>query len=133
MSSSPSAHSVAWWCEQVVANAADGIIVADRSGTIRVWNAGAVALLGHPAADAIGRRVDLIIPEEYHGAHWAGFGRAMQQGALSGTDPSFVLPALHRNGTVLELRSSLTLLRDPASGAPAGAMVIMRRLGSHDG
>jgi PAS domain S-box-containing protein len=38
-------------------------ILADATGHIRFWNAGAEAIFGHSAADAAGHRVDVVIPE----------------------------------------------------------------------
>ncbi len=116
----------AWWCRQVVDGTADGIIVADHTGTIRVWNAGAAALLGHSAESAIGQRLDLIIPGEHQAAHWAAFEEAMVSGARRSGGPYVTFPALHRDGRTVPASASLTILRDPASGTPTGAAVIMR-------
>ena len=118
----------AWWCRQVVDGTADGIIVADHTGTIRVWNAGAAALLGHSAESAIGQRLDLIIPGQYQSAHWAAFAEAMVTGTRRAEGPYVTFPALHRDGRTVQASASLTILRDPASGTPNGAAVIMRAL-----
>ena len=48
-------------------------IYADAVGGIGFWNAGAEATFGHSAAEVSGKRVDLIVPEEYRAMHWAGF------------------------------------------------------------
>lgn len=53
------------------------LVFAEPSGVIRVWNSGAEALFGHPAADAIGRTLDLIVPPEFRERHWTGFKAAM--------------------------------------------------------
>ena len=121
-----SADAYAWWCRLVVDGTADGIIVADHTGTLRVWNEGAAALLGHPADSAIGERLDLIIPGQYQGAHWAAFAEAMITGHRREGGAYVTFPALHRDGHTVEARASLTILRDPGSGAPIGAAVIMR-------
>ncbi len=44
----------AWDYEQLVAQAPDAVIFADREGTIRVWNPAAERLFGFPASVAIG-------------------------------------------------------------------------------
>ena len=49
--------------EQILDQAADAVIFADRSGTIRRWNAAAAALFGFAAEEALGQSLDLIIPE----------------------------------------------------------------------
>lgn len=44
------------------------IIVTDAEGTITAWNAGAVSMFGYEAAEAVGRRLDLIfVPEDVAG------------------------------------------------------------------
>jgi PAS domain S-box-containing protein len=116
----------AWWSEQVVDGTPDGIVVADREGVIRVWNAGAEALLGYQASDAIGQRLALIIPEAMQGAHWDCYDHAMATGKRRGRGVFTVLPVVHRDGTIVRMQSSLAMLRDPATGATSGAAVIMR-------
>ena len=51
------------------------------SAVIRVWNGAAARAFGFAAEEAIGRSLDLIIPEHLRQAHWSGFRRAMQSGA----------------------------------------------------
>ena len=41
-----------WLSRQIVDKAADAIIFADEQGIIRLWNAGAEAIFGYPAAEA---------------------------------------------------------------------------------
>lgn len=115
----------AWWCRQVVDGTPDGIIVADRTGVIRIWNRGATELLGHRPTEATGERLDLIIPGGYRGAHWAAFAETMATGRRRAGD-YVVFSALHRDGRTVQVSASLTVLRDPVSGDPTGAAVIMR-------
>ena len=58
----------------------DALIFADGEGVIRRWNPGAERIFGHAAADAIGQRLDLIVPERFRDAHWEAFGRAVSDG-----------------------------------------------------
>ena len=64
----------------------------DQTGRITSWDAGAEKLFGHSAESAIGRPVDLIIPEPLRAAHWAGFHRAMRDPKIK--DMAADLPAL---------------------------------------
>src|ERR1700682_4947714 len=74
----------------------DAIVVADREGVIRFWNAGAEATFGHSAAEMIGKSLDLIIPEQLRKRHWAGYDAVMASGTTRyGTD-LLKVPALHR-------------------------------------
>ena len=52
------------------------VVSADRDGIIRDWNAVAESIFGHAASEAIGRSLDLIIPEEERGDHWRNYRRA---------------------------------------------------------
>lgn len=51
------------------------LLTCDKSGKITWWNAAASRLFGYSAADAIGRQLDLIIPERFQQAHAAGMAR----------------------------------------------------------
>ena len=68
--------------ESILEQIADAVIYADEKGMIRRWNRLAVALFGYSAAEAIGRNLDLIIPEHLRAAHWHGFEAAMASGAV---------------------------------------------------
>src|SRR4051794_23735006 len=53
------------------------MIETDTEGVIHRWDGGAERLFGYSAVEALGRPVDLIVPEHLRVAHWAGFHRAM--------------------------------------------------------
>ena len=48
--------------EQIVKEAHDAIIMADREGIIRLWNKGAQMMFGFDPAEAIGQSLNIIIP-----------------------------------------------------------------------
>lgn len=99
------------------------IIIADQDGVIRLWSEGAERLIGHASADAVGRKLDLIVPQELRAQHWTGFGRVMDGGAFGGAGQFFDLPVLCRDGETKTLRGQLHVLRNEASHA-IGAMAI---------
>lgn len=99
------------------------IVIADIEGFIRLWSPGAAALFGHPAAEAIGKKLDLIVPEPFRSAHWAGFGHAMSTGNASGEGTFFSAPVLCRGGETKEFRGQFQLLRNESKQA-IGAMAI---------
>ena len=49
----------------LVQAAGDAIIVADVQGRIGLWNPAAERLFGFTEAEAVGRSLDLIIPERF--------------------------------------------------------------------
>ncbi|MQA03971.1 MAG: PAS domain S-box protein [Streptosporangiales bacterium] len=59
--------------EGAAAVAEHAIIEADTQGVIVRWSAGAEVLFGHRAEDAVGRTLDLVVPQRLREAHWTGF------------------------------------------------------------
>jgi len=92
-------------------NRHSAVIYSDADGGIGFWNAGAEALFGHSAAEASGKRVDLIVPEEYRAMHWAGFGRAIGS-AWRGSAAWGPVEGLHKNGKRVELEVFLTPIQE---------------------
>jgi PAS domain S-box-containing protein len=99
------------------------IIIADAGGVIQLWSAGASSLFGYPAADAIGKKLDLVVPQDLREGHWHGFGHAMKTGEANGEGTFFDAPALCSSGEVKTLRGQLHVLRDENRIA-IGAMAI---------
>jgi len=58
----------------------DAIIAADRDGIIRFWNPGAERIFGYVRDDAIGRSLNLIIPQRLQQRHWDGYRRTIESG-----------------------------------------------------
>jgi PAS domain S-box-containing protein len=76
------------------------IVVADAAGVIQLWSRGAETLFGHTAQDAVGRTLDLVVPDDYREAHWIGFRRAMMSGAAGAEGQPFELPVNCASGVV---------------------------------
>ena len=95
----------------LVRNRRCAIVYASSDGGIGFWNAGAEALFGHSAAEASGKRVDLIVPEEYQAMHWAGFSRAIGS-AWRGSEAWGSIEGLHKNGSRLALEVFLTPVQE---------------------
>lgn len=88
-------------------------LVVDRDGVIREWSASAALLLGYGAAEAIGRRIDLIVPAEERAAHWAGFDAAMASGVLHyGPDEPIEAEAVCKSGARIGVAIRLVPRRD---------------------
>ncbi|MBS0528565.1 MAG: PAS domain S-box protein, partial [Proteobacteria bacterium] len=68
--------------ERILDEAADAVIYADRSGAIIRWNPAAAALFGFSPDEALGKSLDLIIPERLRAAHWRGYEAAMTKGTM---------------------------------------------------
>ncbi len=99
------------------------VVIVDTMGIIRYWSRGAENAFGHRAETAVGRSLDLIVPEEFRAAHWTGFRRAMAAGsaAIEGLASDF--PVVAADGQTVTRQGKLTLLRSAAANT-IGAMVI---------
>src|SRR5690606_34894158 len=64
----------------LVEQSPDAVVFADPEGIVRVWNGRAEALFGYTAGEAIGRSLDIIIPEHLRERHWQGYRRAIAEG-----------------------------------------------------
>ena len=112
-------------CKSIVENAPEAVIYADREGIIRLWNAGAVAMFGHSAEEALGKSLDIIIPENLRGRHWEGYRKTMATGETKYGKDLLAVPGIRKDGTRISLEFSIVLLRDE-SGQPLGPAAILR-------
>jgi PAS domain S-box-containing protein len=101
------------FAEHLVADGPDAVIYADAAGSIRFWNAAATRLFGFSPDEALGRRLDLIIPERLRARHWEGFDKVMAgspsryaEGAL------LAVPALHKDGRQISVEFTILPLLD---------------------
>jgi PAS domain S-box-containing protein len=109
----------------LVDHAPDAILFADREGVIRIWNAGAEQMLGFSAGEAIGRSLDLIIPENLRGRHWDGYHRVMATGETRYTTGLLSAPGQCKDGSRVSLEFSMTVVRDE-TGEVIGCSAILR-------
>jgi len=92
----------------VTESAIDAIISADRVGVIVSWNRAATRILGYAEEEAVGQRLELIIPERFHDAHRNGMARytATGEGHVIGT--TVELAARRRSGEEVPIELSLS-------------------------
>ena len=109
----------------IVEQASEAVIFADRDGIVRLWNRGAETIFGVSAAEAIGRDLDMIIPERFRAAHNAGYRRAMESGQVRLGGRVLTTRSQHKNGDKLYVDLSFGLVKDDA-GVPVGAFAIGR-------
>uniref|UniRef100_C6DZI1 Putative PAS/PAC sensor protein n=1 Tax=Geobacter sp. (strain M21) TaxID=443144 RepID=C6DZI1_GEOSM len=110
---------------QLVQECNDAIIFSDRQGVIRLWNKGAERMLGFTAEEAIGRSLDIFIPENQRARHWEGYFRVMETGFTHYQTDLLAAPALRKDGTRISTEFSMTIIRD-ADGQVAGTAAVMR-------
>lgn len=111
--------------EWIIDQVSDALIYADRNGDIRRWNPAAAELFGFSADEALGRNLDLIIPEHLREAHWAGFNAAMERGQLKLGGRPTLTRGLRKSGQRLYVEMTFALVKD-AAGRPVGAVAMAR-------
>jgi PAS domain S-box-containing protein len=110
----------------LISTRSDAVIAADRNGVIRFWNPGAERIFGYVENDAVGRSLDLIIPERLQQRHWDGYRRTMESGkSRYGEGDLLSVPALHKKGSTISVEFTVIPLRDE-SGKMIGMAAIMR-------
>ncbi len=114
-----------WLCRSIVENAPDAMVFADREGKIRLWNAGAEAMFGYSAQEALGQSLDIIIPENLRGRHWEGYNRTMATGETKYGKDLLAVPGIRKDGTRISLEFSIVMLRGD-DGQLLGPAAILR-------
>jgi len=99
--------------EEFVMAAGDAIIAAGADGSIVVWNPAAERIFGYTADEALGRSLDLIIPERFRQRHWDGYRQVMQTGHTRYGAEVLRVPALHKDGHTLSIAFTVTLMSPP--------------------
>jgi PAS domain S-box-containing protein len=100
---------------RILEGSPDAVLVSDREGKVRFWNAAAERVFGFTAAEALGSSMDLIVPERLRARHWHGWDQVMRTGVTRyGQGQLLAVPALHRDGRQLSIEFSIQLLADGA-------------------
>jgi PAS domain S-box-containing protein len=112
--------------ERILDQTADAVIYADRTGTILRWNPAASALFGYSADEALGRSLDLIIPEHLRDAHWRGFEAAMTSGAMKLQGRPTLTRALHKSGRKLYTEMTFAIVKAVGNDDVLGSVAVVR-------
>jgi len=113
---------------QIVEGSPDAIVVGDAKGVIRLWNAGAAAIFGFTAEEALGKSMDLIIPERLRGRHWEAYDRVMATGVSRyGAGDVLAVPAMTKDGRTISIEFTIQMLKGP-SGEILGPVATIREV-----
>ena len=114
------------FCRILAQQAPDAVVYADREGVIRFWNAGAQRIFGFSEAEAAGKSLDIIIPENLRARHWSGFDETMRTGQTRyGAGDILAVPALRKDGTRISIEFTVLPFADEA-GHMVGIAAIVR-------
>jgi len=101
-----------WIYKQIVDFAADAILFADGDGNIQLWNSGAETIFGYTREEAMGKSLDLIIPERLRERHWEGYRKVMETGETRYGSELLKVPALGKDGRSISVEFTILLVRN---------------------
>ena len=110
---------------QIFETVGDAVIFADRDGIIRLWNRAAEGIFGYTDTEAVGKSLDLIIPEQQRELHWKGYGKAMLGGVTKYGSETLSVPAVTKDGERISIEFTINLLRD-GDGKVLGPVAVVR-------
>ncbi len=109
----------------LVRAAGDAVIACDAGGQITLWNPAAERIFGFAESEALGRSLDLIIPERQRQRHWDGYHQTMRTGQTRYATDVLRVPALHKDGRTLSIAFTVALLQS-TDDRPAAIVAIIR-------
>ncbi len=105
----------------IVDSSADAIIGRTLAGVITSWNAGAEAVYGYTAAEAIGQRISVIVPDHLAHEEESLIASLQQEQAL----PQFETVRRGKDGRLIDVSITVSPIRD-RSGRTIGTSTIER-------
>jgi PAS domain S-box-containing protein len=102
----------------------DAVIVCDAAGVVIFWNPAAERMFGHTQAEAMGQRMDMIIPERLRKRHWEGYDKSMETGITKYGHDVLRVPAVDKAGRSMSIAFTVCMLVDDAGKVTACASVI---------
>jgi PAS domain S-box-containing protein len=114
------------FCRTLVREAPDAVIYADGQGVICFWNAGAERIFGFTEAEATGKSLDIIIPQDLRERHWLGFRESIRTGKTRyGTGHTLAVRASRKDGQAVSVEFSMLPFRGE-DGTILGIAAILR-------
>ena len=109
---------------QLVGAIGDAVIAADPQGAITLWNPAAERMFGHTPAEAMGKSLDLIVPQRQQQRHWDGYTKTMETGKTKYGNDVLRVPAVHKDGHTLSIAFTVALLHSPDGKVSAIVAVV---------
>jgi PAS domain S-box-containing protein len=103
----------------------DAIIVADAQERIVLWNAAASRIFGYSEDEALGKTLDLIVPERQLQKHNEGYSKSMETGTTRYGTSLLKVPAKHQDGRTLSIAFTVGMLFDERH-QPNGIAAVIR-------
>ena len=110
---------------ELVGAIGDAVIASDPGGAITLWNPAAEHMFGHTQAEAMGKSLDLIIPQRQQQRHWEGYEKTMATGQTKYGNDVLRVPAVHKDGHTLSIAFTVALLH-AADGKVSAIVAVVR-------
>jgi PAS domain S-box-containing protein len=104
--------------------AGDAIIAAAADGSVLLWNPAAERIFGYTEREALGRSLDLIVPERFRSRHWEGYRRVMRTGSTRYGTQVLRVPAEHKDGHRISIAFTVALLFTPCREVKSIAAIV---------
>jgi PAS domain S-box-containing protein len=109
---------------QLVECVGDALIVADAHEKIVLWNPAATRIFGYSEQEALGQKLDLIVPERQRHYHNEGYAKSMETGTTRYGSTLLKVPAKHKDGRKLSIAFTVGMLFDEKHQACGVAAII---------
>jgi PAS domain S-box-containing protein len=96
--------------QSLVGAMGDAVVVCDTEGRVVIWNPGAERIFGWTAAEAMGQRMDMIVPERLRNRHWEGYDKSMATGKTKYAHDLLRVPAVDKAGRSLSIAFTVFML-----------------------
>lgn len=110
--------------KQLVEAVGDAIVASDAGGAIVLWNPAAQRMFGFTEEEALGKSLDIIIPQRQQQRHWDGYHKTMETGKTRYGNDVLRVPAVHKDGHSLSIAFTVALLHTPDNKVSAIVAVI---------
>jgi PAS domain S-box-containing protein len=110
--------------QALVTSLGDGVMASDAQGLIVLWNPACTRMFGYTEADALGKSLDLIIPQRQQKPHWDGYNKTMATGITKYGNDVLRVPAMHKDGHTLSIAFTVSMLHNPDGSVSAIIAVI---------
>jgi len=88
------------------------IVRSDIEGHIAEWDDGAEEFFGFSKDEALGKSLNLIVPEEFQERHWAGFNRTIETGECRLDRATTNIPVHCKDGVIRVFPGRFVFLQD---------------------
>ena len=112
-------------CKALVESIGDAVIASDPSGAINLWSPAAERMFGHTEAEALGKSLDIIIPQRQQQRHWDGYNKTMETGITRYGNDVLRVPAVHKDGHTLSIAFTVAMLHAP-DGKVSSIVAVVR-------